>query len=232
MAGSVVARSSPYESALSTVRTKIAAAKAKGYAEAHPELQQLRDEEREYQRLKEQAVNTAPTELEKQADTEYRTLKNQVGQLRVAVTSTQKELGLVHNRLAEIAKIATAMPGVEAEVSEKIRQVEVSKRLHDSLFEQLKAKELELELERNNVRARYEVIKPPRASAASPVATAMKRAFIGGVMGFILALFFAAAHWLYRYAKTRNQVVTAPRSSTTALARTEAHGSHPIERID
>src|SRR5690606_38841765 len=129
MAGSVVARSSPYESALSTVRTKIAAAKAKGYAEAHPELQQLRDEEREYQRLKEQAVNTAPTELEKQADTEYRTLKNQVGQLRVAVTSTQKELGLVHNRLAEIAKIATAMPGVEAEVSEKIRQVEVSKRL-------------------------------------------------------------------------------------------------------
>ena len=150
----------------------------------------------------------------------------------VTVAATSNELGQVQSRLGEIADVSKKMPGVEAELAEKLRSVEVSRRHHDKLFEALKAKELELDLERNNVRSRYEVIRSPSATVASPVATAMSRAGVGGVLGFVFGLLGAMVHWLYRYAKNRHKVVTAPVSSSTALARTEVSSSSTMQKWD
>lgn len=211
--GAKVEKSSPYEQALSETKKKIAAAKARGLAEGHPEMQQLRKEEREYTALKQQALGSDTTESERQSNLEYKALANRIAGLEVSVASTSKELGMVHGRLNEVAEIAGDMPAVEAKVSEKMRNVSVSRRLHDKLFDQLKAKEIELELERANVSARYEIMRNPSAAKASPVAAASKRAVMGGVGGLVVGLVLSVLHWLVTYARGRGVKATPPQQT-------------------
>jgi uncharacterized protein involved in exopolysaccharide biosynthesis len=98
---------------------------------------------------------------------------------------------------------------VEAEVGAKVREVENSKSLHDRLYEQLKAKELELQFERASVAARYEVISPPKAFPLNRTRSTILRGALGAVVGIFLGLMLAALHWLTNYARERRQTLAA-----------------------
>ncbi len=213
-----VARSQPYETGLAEVKRRIATAIAKGFAQGHPELVQLREEEQALIRLRDSAINTTATETDRRVNLEHKRLSNQVGNLSIAVSTTGQELGQVQARLKLIDKIAGAAPGVEEGESEKLRDVEASKRLHDKLHEQLKAKELELEFERASVAARYEVLEAPSSPGVNLVRTAVVRGTLGAFTGVFLGIFLAAFHWLRTYARQRRESIahTAPRLLTSS----------------
>lgn len=198
-----VIKSQPYESALVGVRQQLAAARAQGFAETHPEIVRLKSQEAELMALSEQALMDSVSESEMRADTTMQALGQRIGQLEVQVNTTAKELATVEGRLGSLSKIMGSMPEVEAGYADLQRKLDASQKLHQRLHEQLKAKELQLEFERASVAARYEVMKQPRAGSVDRVATATKRGAVGVVAGVLLGAVLAALHWLWTYAKAR-----------------------------
>jgi chromosome segregation ATPase len=209
--GTRVQQSAPYEERLVQIRQQIAEAKAKGLAEGHPDLVKLRSEEQSLMSLRDQALNAETTETDRRANPEHKRLQNDAGQLQVQVAATSKELSQVEGRLAEIAEVTGKMPEVEVEMAQKFRQLHGSKKLHEELHSQLKAKELEYQFERASVAARYEVMKPPEAFDLNYTRSTIKRAVAGFVFGAMLGIGLALLHWLRVYARNRRERLAAAR---------------------
>jgi hypothetical protein len=198
-----VAKATPHESGLVTVRQQLAAARAQGFAETHPEVVRLHSQEVELLALQKQALADSLSETEMRADPAMQALASRIGQLEVVVKTTAKELSTVEGRLGNVSKIMGAMPEVEAGYAELQRKLAASQALHQRLHEQLKAKELQLEFERASVAARYEVMRQPHASPVDRGQVATKRTIIGLAGGVALGVALALAHWLKVYATAR-----------------------------
>ncbi len=198
-----VDRSQSHSAALATTRRNLAAARSRGLTDAHPDVQALLKEERELMSLEQRAISADMTDTERRASREYTAQQNRVGQLEVLVASTRTELGLVSGRLAEIGKIASMMPAVEAEFSELSRTLAASQNLHQHLYEQLKAKELKLEFDRASVAGRYEILEPLSVEPVQRAATVMKRAGAGAGAGLALGVVGGVLHMIVRYARRR-----------------------------
>lgn len=205
-ASSNLARSTPYEDGLVEVRRNIAAARAKGYTDEHPDLRKMLQEEQSLIRLRDQTLGSSATDLDRRTNPEHKRLTTEVASLKIAMEAARQELGQVNSRLAEVSQVSGAMPAVEAELGAKIRDVENSKSLHDRLYEQLKAKELELQFERASVEARYEVMSAPEAFKINRKVATGIRITAGAVLGVIIALFVAALHWVVNFARERAQM--------------------------
>lgn len=200
-----VAKSGTYDSAIQEVRRRIAEAQASGLAEGHPDILKLKGEEQNLVRLRDQEVNAETTDTDRRANAEHRRLQNEAGELSVGISSASKELAQVEGRLAEIEKLAGKMPAVEAEMSERFRELEGTRQLHGRLFSQLKSKELEYQFERANVAARYEVLKPPEAFPLDYQASTIKRAVFGAVGGALVGVVVGILNWLFQYARNRKR---------------------------
>lgn len=200
-----VVKAQPYESALVGVRQQLAAARAQGFADSHPDIVRLRAQEAELVGLQQQALRDAVSESEMRADATVQQLNSRIGQLEVMVNTTAKELATVEGRLGNLSKIMGAMPEVEAGYSELQRKLTAAQALHAKLHDQLKAKELQLEFERTSVAARYEVMRQPRAIPVNRVMTSVKRGAVGLGAGLALGIALAALNWLRHYAAQRGQ---------------------------
>lgn len=201
--GSNVTRSAAYDTDLRTVERELATARSKGWAETHPQVMELTRQRESLEAQRDRALSTATTETDRRTNPEHKRLENRVAQLRIDVESTGAELGQVNSRLGKVDEVAGDMPSVEAEISRKLREVANSKSLNDRLYEQLKAKELELEFERASVEARYEIMVPPHAYPLNYTRSTLIRAVAGAVAGIIFGFIFAGIHWLYSYARNR-----------------------------
>ena len=199
----------PYDAGLASARQRLAAARARGLTDEHPEIKQLVQEERSLVELQKRAVASEVTDTERRANRELSALGARVGQMEVLASSTHNELELVQGRLGEIEKIVATLPAVEATFAELSRSLSASQNLHQHLHEQLKAKELKLEFDRASVAGRYELLDRPSAEPVSWVKTASMRAGMGGALGFGLMAAIAALHFLIDYARTRRTRLTA-----------------------
>lgn len=198
-----IAKSQPYETALVTVRQQLAAARAQGFADTHPEIVRLKAQEAELVTLQSQAMNDSISVSEMRADATMQALSSRIGQLEVMVSTTSNELGTVESRLGGLSKLMGSMPEVEAGYAELQRKLAASQNLHLKLHEQLNAKELQLDFERASVAARYEVMKQPRAFPVDRVQVATKYAAAGAVAGLLLGVALSLGHWLRAYAMAR-----------------------------
>ncbi|HSC86081.1 MAG TPA: FHA domain-containing protein [Polyangiaceae bacterium] len=210
-----VDRASSYGDALAKVRQKIASMKASGYKEESSEVRALRAEESLLNEQQQHDVTAATSETDRQANREHTALGDRVDRLGVDVASTQTELDLVLGRLGEIDKIAATLPAVEAKFTALSDAMTQGQSLQQHLYEQLKAKELKLEFERASVAGRYEIVEPPSATPAKPVAVAAQRGAVAGLLGLVIAVVGSALHWLNTYAKGRRR----PSASSQALMR-------------
>lgn len=210
-----VARAAPYETALAATRQQIASGEAKGYAEGHPELLKLREEERRLDALRLQAINQETTDVDRVANVEHQRLEDRVGELSVLAKSAQQELEQAESRLGEIEALSSKLPGVEAEITRLIRAQAGAKEIHERLNFELKSKELELQFERAGVAARYEVMRPPSSTTPSRSAALIKFGGIGTVGGLFLGIAGGLLHLLVGYARRRKVKVTPGTSITT-----------------
>lgn len=216
-----VERSAPYEAGISEVRRNIAAARAKGYTDEHPDLKKMLQEEQSLIRLRDGTVGSETTDVDRRTNPEHKRLTVEAGSLKIAMETARQELGQINERLSEVAEVSGAMPAVEAELGAKIRDVENSKSLHDRLYEQLKAKELELQFERASVEARYEVMSAPEAYPVNRKLSTGIRVAAGAVLGLIFALFVGAIHWLTTFVRARgfgNQIASSKPASVLPVS--------------
>src|SRR5690606_13134323 len=206
--------SQPYETAIVDVRGKLSEARAKGLGDQHPEVVRLVSEERELERLADQARASSATELERNANPGLVALRTRVSELDVLVRGTRAELGQVNAQLARLDGIVGKMLEVEARYAQLTRSYAASKDMHAKLFEQLRTSQLQLDLERTSAMARYEVLLPPESSGA-PIRSALrKRTAVGVALGLMLGAVIAGARELSQFVKRRRRrtfaIVPAP----------------------
>jgi uncharacterized protein involved in exopolysaccharide biosynthesis len=194
-----VLASRPYQEAMVEVQRKLGEARAHGLGEAHPDVQRLRAQSAELERLSRQAILRDASDVERGADPGLKAARDRVAELEVTKASAERELASVSGQAASISKILRAMPDVEAKFAELSRSYDGIKEIHGRLFERYKASQLQLELERATAAARYEIITPPQVHKTSLRKTLALRVFIGGVFGFVLGGAVALALELRRY---------------------------------
>lgn len=183
-------KSKVYESQVMTVRAKIAEAKARGLTDQHPDIQRLRNEEANLQRLEAQTAQQEASELERRVDVETLELRDKLATLEAQRSRLQQALGQAQKKV-ENARIES-LPELQARYHDLNRDYEAAKKKHDTLFADLESKKLQLEMERASVQAHYDIITPPTPEEPSVTSAMIKRAGLGGFVGLILALAAAA----------------------------------------
>lgn len=202
----------PYEQSLGEAKRKLVEARAKGLGDQHPEIVTLNTQIANLQRLADQARHTDATDLERAANPKLLELRNRVSDLEVASKGAGAELGAVNGLLNRLDSIVKTMPEIEAKYAQLTRSYTVNKEMHSQLFEQLRASQLKLELERTSAKARYEVISPPASAGVELRKALMTRTGMGAAVGLALGALLAAILELRRLLRER-----AARK-TTALA--------------
>jgi uncharacterized protein involved in exopolysaccharide biosynthesis len=187
------------QSALAETNRKLAEARASGLGTGHPEVQRLQKQASELERLSREAPVTDPTAAERLGGPVLKEMRNRVLELEVQRTAAQKELGRVSALLGDVDRAVRSLPEVEARYAELTRSYDSTKAIRDKLFEQFKASELQVELERASAAARYEILMAPEVVDRSLRKAAALRVAIGAFLGFLLALLIAGALELRRY---------------------------------
>jgi uncharacterized protein involved in exopolysaccharide biosynthesis len=118
------------------------------------------------------------------------TLKDKLVTLQAQQARLEQALGQAQKKVDD-AKIES-LPELQARYHDLSRDYEAKKKKHDTLFTDLEAKRMQLEMERASVEARYDIITPPTAEEPSVTGAMIKRAGLGGFVGLILALLAAA----------------------------------------
>jgi uncharacterized protein involved in exopolysaccharide biosynthesis len=202
----------PYEQSMGEAKRKLAEARAKGLGEQHPDVVALNKQIADLQRLADVARHTESTDVERAANPKLLELRNRVADLEVASKGAGAELGAVSGLLGRLDSIVKTMPDVEAKYAQLTRSYTVNKEMYSQLFEQLRASQLKLELERTSAKARYEVIAPPSSDGVPIRKALLMRTGIGAAIGLALGVLVAAILELKRLLRAR-----AARK-TTALA--------------
>lgn len=190
LARSQVEKSKVFEAQVLAVRAKIAEAKARGLLDQHPEVQRLRHEEAELQRLATQTALAEASEAERRVDAETLELKEKLAKLESQRARLQQQLGVANKKVDE-AKLES-LPELQARYHDLMRDYETKRKKHETLTQDLEAKRHELEVGRATGRTQYDIITPPTAEEPSVTGTMIKRAGLGGFVGMALALFAAA----------------------------------------
>ena len=182
-------KSKRFEDQVLVVRGKIAEAKARGLTEQHPEIQRLKSEEANLQRLAAQTAAAEASEAERRVDAETLTLKDRLNVLMAQQQRLETQLGQA-NKKVDDARIES-LPELQAHYQDLSRDYEGKRKKHDTLATELDNKKVQLEMERANGRAHYDIITPPTPEAPSMTSAMVKRAGLGGSVGLVLALFAA-----------------------------------------
>jgi uncharacterized protein involved in exopolysaccharide biosynthesis len=188
-----------HQSALAETNRKLAEARASGLGSEHPEVQRLKKHAGELERLSRETPATEPAAAERLGGPMLKEMRNRVLELEVQRTATQNELGRVSALLGDVDRAVRSLPEVEARYAELTRSYDSTKSIRDKLFEQFKASELQVELERASAAARYEILMAPEVVDRSLRKTAAIRVAVGAFLGLLLALLIAGTLELRRY---------------------------------
>lgn len=203
---SSVSTSRPYAQAIAEINGKIAAARAKGLADAHPDVVQLKKQLQELETLADKFNKTGGGDEIKSTNPEYQDIRSTLRRLEAQRELARSEATRVEADLRKVKGIVEAMPKIEAEYKDLSRDFESAQDLYKDLTDKMKATQLQVELERASVAARYDIITQPRLEYFSPKEFIRKRALMGAVAGLGLGL---ALVWLLEL-KRGNPLVLKP----------------------
>lgn len=197
-----VSSSSSYTSALQEVEKQISEAKAQGLGEQHPKLKSLRAKARELRNLMDSTINAEATEVERRSNEAYVTVRERVRDLEVAVQVAQTELDQVNERLRKTEDRVTEQPEVDARFAKLTRNYASTKALHDRLYQKLQASRIQLRIEQETLRARYDLLTPPTPEPPNMTKAIAQRSAVGGVGTFFLAVLCAGVREALRYLRS------------------------------
>ncbi|MBX2813154.1 MAG: FHA domain-containing protein [Myxococcales bacterium] len=175
---------------ISETESKLAAARAQGKGNKHPEVLQLRRELAEYKQLSNarndnKRSNTTQVTL----NPTYQRLEQRVQEGTAEYRALKQELKQVNGDLQSQKRKIELLPQAEAEYRELAQEYETGQAAYSELLKHLKNAELHLDRERARADSQYNIVMPPRQSLRNP----NKSRFIRLLMGGFVGVFFAFA---------------------------------------
>jgi uncharacterized protein involved in exopolysaccharide biosynthesis len=198
-----------FENSLVDVRRRLTEARGKGFGDEHPEVISLRKQIDELERISAQAKATQATDFDRNSNANLADLRHRVGDLQAQSQAAGAGLGQIEEQLKRINAIVDKMPEVEARYAQLTRSYSATKDLHVRLFERLRSKQLELELELTSAKARYEIVSPAEAAPLQLRRGVLLRALLGAMVGLFIGVVIAAFRELRRVLRDRRALRTA-----------------------
>ena len=176
-----------YRQSLAEVNKKLSEAYARGLADGHPEVIQLKDEKQRLEGLVQKEMGSETTAVDRGSNAGYQEIQNQVALLQGQLSAARSDLADTEKSLGRIQNVVGDLPRVQAGVQQLTHVQEATTQLHGQLFEQLKKAELQVNLERVSAESRYEILAPVRLIRTSGLRTSAVRAGAGLFLGIFLA---------------------------------------------
>jgi pSer/pThr/pTyr-binding forkhead associated (FHA) protein len=203
-----------YRDSLADVNRKLTEAYARGLAEGHPEVRQLKDEKERLDALIQKEMKTETSALDRSSNAGYQEQQTRVALLQAQLGAARSNLGDTERSLGHVQSVVGDLPRVQAGVAQLTHMQEATTALHGQLFEQLKKAELQLNLERVSAESRYEVVSAPHIVKSNLGFVALVRAIVGAVMGLFLALAVVGVRKGSRiFSQALSNLETAPRTT-------------------
>jgi pSer/pThr/pTyr-binding forkhead associated (FHA) protein/uncharacterized protein involved in exopolysaccharide biosynthesis len=181
-----------YRSSQQAIRQKLSEAYSKGYADGHPEIQQMKNELERLDKVIEQEMKSESSEADRTAEPVSSGLKAKVGVERAQLRAAHIELEDAERQLEKVKRAVTVMPALAAQLDDLQRKYDSTKRLHDQLSDQSQKASLQLEVERLGAKSRSEVVTPAFLVTPDKVKTFATRAGMGFGAALALAVLVAA----------------------------------------
>jgi hypothetical protein len=181
-----------YRSSQQDLRKRLNEAYAKGFADGHPEVVQMKAEIDRLEKVIEQEMSSETSQAERTADPTFSGLRAKVGVERAQLRAVQIEIKEVERQLEKVNRAVTVMPQVAARMDDLQRKYDSTKRLHDQLSEQSQKASLQLEVERLGAKSRSEIVTPPMLLKPGRAKTLTERGSLGLAAGLVLVLLIAS----------------------------------------
>jgi pSer/pThr/pTyr-binding forkhead associated (FHA) protein len=176
-----------YRQSLAGINSKLTAAYARGLADGHPEVRQLKDEKERIEALIAQEMTSETNAVDRRSNAGYQELQNKVVLLQAQLSAARSDLADTDATLGRVRNVVGDLPRVQAGVQQLTHMQEATTALHGQLFEQLKKAELQLNLERVSAESRYEVVAPPQIVKPGRLKIVAVRVIIGAFVGLFIA---------------------------------------------
>jgi len=187
-----------YRESLAKVNGKLSEAYARGLADGHPEVKQLKDEKERIEALIKNEMSANSDDLERKSNAGLQALKSRVDLLQAQLSAARGDLADTEKSLGQIKNVVGDLPRVEARVQQLNDIQDATTHLHGQLFEQLKKADLQLSLERVSAESRYEIIIPPQLVKTKKAVALALRGGIGLFLGMLVAAAIIAAREMRR----------------------------------
>jgi pSer/pThr/pTyr-binding forkhead associated (FHA) protein/uncharacterized protein involved in exopolysaccharide biosynthesis len=179
-------RSETYQQSLTEINRKLSEAYARGLADGHPEIVQLKEEKHRLEALANNELQSTTPTLAREADPNYQQAQGRIEKLQAQLEATRASLGETDRSLGEVKHRVKDLPRIEQRLTDLNHRQEATQQLHGDLFSKLKQAEIQLNLEKVSAESRYD-ISPPRLERPRKSSTMAMRAGIGLLLGTLLA---------------------------------------------
>jgi len=200
---SLIAEAQPYEDEIKNVKKELAAKRASGMADQHPEVLALNEELNQLQRLSGDVLRKAPTAGTRQRNPAYEERRRALADAEAAVTVARSEVARLTRELRVSDDSLTALPEIERKWEELTRSLAARKSIREQLFEKANNSRYQLGLERASASGRYDVITPPHVEQSSPLIIVLMRTAIAAFAGFMFGIALGAFRDLRRIISAR-----------------------------
>jgi len=175
-----------YRESLARINGKLSEAYARGLADGHPEVKQLKDEKQRIEALVKSEMSSSSDDLDRRSNAGLQALHSRVDLLQAQLNAARGDLADTEKNLGQIRHVVGDLPRVEARVQQLNDIQEATTHLHGQLFEQLKKADLQLSLERVSAESRYEIIIPPQLVKKKKAVVLALRGAIGLFLGLLV----------------------------------------------
>src|SRR3569832_388990 len=126
-----------YRESLAKVNGKLSEAYARGLADGHPEVKQLKDEKERIEALIKNEMSAISDDLERKSNAGLQALKRRVDLLQAQLSAARGDLADTEKSLGQIKNVVGDLPRGEARVQQLNDIQDATTHLHGQLFEQL-----------------------------------------------------------------------------------------------
>jgi uncharacterized protein involved in exopolysaccharide biosynthesis len=175
-------RSETYRQSLTDINRKLSEAYSRGLGEGHPEVLQLKQEQKRLEALASEELETSTPALSRESDPNYQQGQSRIEKLQAELSATRASLSDTEQSLGAVRNVVKDLPRIEARLSDLDHRKEATQALHGDLFSKLKQAEIQLNLEKVSAESRYD-FSPPRLERPRKSSTLLLRCGLGLVLG-------------------------------------------------
>jgi uncharacterized protein involved in exopolysaccharide biosynthesis len=193
----------PYADAIATAKKELAALRAAGKGEQHPDVVEAQQSLAAYESLRDEVMERGTTKIIKSKNPVYSSARNLLAEAEAKQTAFQSKLSLIVKDAERLKELQEELPRLEAEYSDLTRSYTANQAQYTELLNKLTTTRTQLEIEQAQAAARYDVITPPNVKPVSRLGTIIKRSLIGAALGLFFGIALGIVRDLRRFVAAR-----------------------------